>query len=93
MQTASRRFVKNQKPRWHHVDAKGMIVGRLAVEVAKVLQGKNKAVYDGSADCGDYVVVTNARHVVFTGKQWKQKLYRWHTGTHGTRRLAYHWET
>lgn len=91
MQTVSRTFVKNLKPRWHHVDAKGMIVGRLAVEVAKVLQGRNKAVFDPSADCGDYVVVTNARHVVFTGKQWKQKLYRWHTGHPGGLRSMPAW--
>lgn len=44
------------------------------------MQGKDKPTYSPERDEGDIVVVTNARHVEFTGKKWDQKLYRWHTG-------------
>lgn len=68
---------------WYHIDAKGMVVGRLADKVSTLLQGKYKPVSNGSLDVGDYVVVTNVDKVQFTGKKWRQKLYRWHTGYPG----------
>lgn len=43
-------------------------------------QGKDKPTYTPNLEEGDVVVVTNARHVEFTGRKWDQKLYRWHTG-------------
>ena len=49
-------------------------------QIAKLLQGTHKPIYDKTNDCGDYVVVTNAKDIVFTGNKWTQKLYRWHTG-------------
>jgi large subunit ribosomal protein L13 len=64
----------------HHIDGRGMVVGRLSVNVARLLQGKHKPTYEPWADCGDEVVVTNATRVVFTGKKWQQKVYRYHTG-------------
>jgi len=68
---------------WHLVDAKGMVVGRLATEIAAILRGKNKPIYTPNVDHGDHVVVINAKDVVFTGKKETQKLYRWHTGYPG----------
>lgn len=59
------------------------VVGRLAGQVAKLLQGKHKPSYVPHVDCGDYVVITNASKVKFTGRKLKQKLYRWHTGFPG----------
>ncbi|KAI0031262.1 60S ribosomal protein L23 [Vararia minispora EC-137] len=64
---------------WHHVDAKGRILGKLAERIATVLMGKHKPIYDPAVDCGDYVVVTNARQVIVTGSKDEQKMYRHHT--------------
>ena len=44
------------------------------------LQGKDKPTYTPNKEEGDVVLVTNARHVEFTGRKWEQKVYRWHTG-------------
>ena len=68
---------------WHHIDAKGQVVGRLATEIVTLLTGKHKPTYLPHIDSGDHVVVTNARHIVFTGNKETDKLYRWHTGHPG----------
>ena len=65
--------------KWVVVDAKGKTVGRLATEVARILSGKNNPAWTPFLDMGDYVVVVNARHMVFTGSKTEQKLYRHHT--------------
>lgn len=64
---------------WHHISAKKQILGRLAVDIAILLMGKKKPIFDQAMDVGDYVVVTNSRHVVVTGKKAQQKVYRHHT--------------
>ena len=74
---------KFSKPLWHLVDAKGKIVGRLATEIAHILRGKHKPNYTPNYDCGDYVVVVNAKHVKFTGNKLTDKQYAWHTGWPG----------
>ena len=66
--------------KWYVVDAEGMTLGRMASEIAKVLRGKNKAIYTPHLDTGDFVIVINAEKVVLTGKKLDQKFYRWHTG-------------
>jgi large subunit ribosomal protein L13 len=71
------------KPRWWLVDAEGMVVGRLAARIARVLMGKHRSDYTPHVLCGDYVIVKNADKVVFTGKKWQQKVYRWYTGYPG----------
>lgn len=58
-------------------------MGRLASQVARLLVGKHKPTYVPHVDCGDHVVVVNARDVAFTGTKRKDKLYRWHTGYPG----------
>lgn len=75
---------------WFHVDASDQVLGRLAVRIAKVLQGKNKPTYTPHEDCGDYVVVTNAKQLILTGNKATDKLYRYHTGyVGGLRELSY----
>ena len=65
--------------KWYVVDATGHTLGRLASEVAKVLRGKNKAIYTPHMDCGDYVIVVNADKVSVTGKKLDQKIYYSHS--------------
>mmetsp|Transcript_21266 Transcript_21266/g.27461 ORF Transcript_21266/g.27461 Transcript_21266/m.27461 type:complete len:176 (-) Transcript_21266:137-664(-) len=68
---------------WHLVDAEGQTVGRVAQQIAAILKGKHKPTFMPHHDMGDHVVVINAEKVHFTGKKWKDKLYRWHTGYPG----------
>ncbi len=65
---------------WYLIDARGQVVGRLAVMISRLLQGKTKPIYHPAVDMGDHVVVVNTQHVVLTGNKWKGKLYRHHTG-------------
>ena len=65
--------------KWYVVDATDMTLGRLASEVAKVLRGKNKAIFTPHIDTGDYVVVINAAKVKVTGKKLDQKVYYHHS--------------
>ncbi len=65
--------------KWYVVDAKGCTLGRLASEVASVLRGKNKPVFTPHVDCGDYVVVINAKEIKVTGKKLDQKIYYNHS--------------
>ena len=65
--------------KWYVVDAEGQTLGRLASEVAKVLRGKNKAIFTPHADCGDYVIVVNADKIKVTGKKLDQKMYYHHS--------------
>ena len=65
--------------KWYVVDAEGMTLGRLASEVAKVLRGKNKAIFTPHIDTGDYVIVVNAEKIKVTGKKLDQKIYYSHS--------------
>ena len=65
--------------KWYVVDATNMTLGRLASEVAKVLRGKNKAIFTPHIDTGDYVIVVNADKVKVTGKKLDQKIYYLHS--------------
>ena len=75
----SNNFEKN----WHLVDAENKVLGRLAVKIATILSGKNKAQYSPNADLGDFVVVVNAEKVKVTGNKFSQKNYYHHTGYPG----------
>ena len=59
--------------KWYVVDAEGKTLGRLASEVAKVLRGKNKAIFTPHIDTGDYVIVVNAEKIKVTGKKLDQR--------------------
>jgi large subunit ribosomal protein L13 len=65
--------------KWLVIDAEGMVLGRLATEVARLLRGKHKPTYTPFLDTGDYVIVVNASKMVLTGKKLDQKVYRYHT--------------
>ena len=74
---------EDQKPKWRVIDARGKIVGRLATEVADILRGKHVPTYTPHADAGNYVVIINAKDVVFTGKKWEQKTHYTYSGWQG----------
>ena len=71
---------------WVVVDAEGLVLGRMASKVAKILRGKNKASFTPHVDCGDNVIVINAEKVVLTGKKMTDKVYLRHTGYPGGQR-------
>ncbi len=68
---------------WHVIDAEGRVLGRIATEASRLLQGKHKAVYTPYIDTGDHVVIVNAAKVKLTGRKEEQKLYRYHSGYEG----------
>lgn len=68
---------------WFLVDASGLVVGRLAARLAKILQGKHKPVYTPFLDSGDFVIVINAEKVVLTGGKEGAKVYRHHSSYPG----------
>ena len=69
--------------KWIMIDADGVVLGRLAAEIARILRGKNKPTYTPHMDCGDNVIVINADKVKLTGKKLTDKTYYWHTGHPG----------
>ena len=69
--------------KWLVIDAKDMVLGRLASRATLVLRGKHKTYYTPSMDCGDNVVIINASHVKVTGKKLSQNKFFWHTGYPG----------
>jgi large subunit ribosomal protein L13 len=74
--------------KWHLIDANGKVLGRLAVEIAEILRGKNKVFYTNHIDCGDFVVVVNASKIVLTGKKLDQKTYFTYSGYPGGVKLT-----
>jgi|SRR3989338_7513263 len=68
---------------WHLIDLKGKTLGRISTEIAKMLMGKSKPYFVRNLDCGDYVVVINAKDVVVTGKKEAKKNYVRHSGYPG----------
>lgn len=71
---------KKIKRKWYLVDAKGKILGRIATRVATILRGKHKTIFTPHVDCGDYVVIINARDVRVTGNKLKDKTYKRYSG-------------
>jgi large subunit ribosomal protein L13 len=66
--------------KWVMIDARGLIVGRLATIVAMRLRGKHLPIFTPHVDCGDNVIIINADKVVFTGRKREKKVYYHHTG-------------
>ena len=79
MKTYSAKPAEIEK-KWVTIDAKGLVVGRLASIIALRLRGKHKPTFTPHVDCGDNVIVINAEKVVLTGRKLQQKVYRHHTG-------------
>ena len=69
--------------KWYLVDAQGVVLGRLAAEIAKILRGKHKPSFTPHVNCGDNVIVINARKIQLTGKKLSNRLFHWHTGYPG----------
>ena len=69
--------------KWYVVDAEGLVLGRLASQVANILRGKNKPIYTPNVDTGDYVIIINADKAVLTGNKLDQKFYYHHSGYAG----------
>ena len=69
--------------KWFVVDAEGVVLGRMAAEIAKILRGKHKPQYTPHIDTGDHVIVVNADKVKLTGRKEDNKKYHWHTGYPG----------
>ncbi|MBQ2661369.1 MAG: 50S ribosomal protein L13 [Clostridia bacterium] len=69
--------------KWYVVDADGMVLGRLASQVAAILRGKHKPIYTPHVDTGDHVIIINAEKVVLTGNKLTDKKYYHHTGYPG----------
>ena len=74
--------------KWYVVDATDMTLGRLASEVAKILRGKNKAIFTPHIDTGDNVIVINAEKIKVTGKKLDQKIYYHHSDYVGGMKTA-----
>ena len=74
--------------KWHVIDANGAVLGRLAVQVADILRGKNKPVYTPHLDAGDFVIVVNAEKVRVTGKKEQAKEYMTYSGWKGGEKYA-----
>lgn len=69
--------------KWFVVDAEGVILGRLASQIALRLRGKHKPSFTPHIDCGDNIIVINADKVRLTGKKREDSIFHWHTGYPG----------
>lgn len=84
------RFIRTEDAdrKWYIVDAKDQVLGRMATEIAKIIRGKNKAIFTPNMDTGDFVVVVNADKVRVTGKREKLKQYIRHSGYPGGQKVT-----
>lgn len=71
------------KQTWFVIDAKDFVLGRLASQVAQILQGKHRPYYSPQYDHGDFVIITNAEKVAVTGQKEQAKIYYHHSGFPG----------
>lgn len=71
------------KRQWHLIDASDQVLGRLAVQIARLLRGKHKPIFTPHLDTGDFVIVINAAKVRVSGKKVLQKTYIHHSGYPG----------
>ena len=73
--------------KWYVIDAADKVLGRIAVEAANLLRGKNKTIFTPHIDCGDYVVIINADKVVLTGNKENTKIYTRFSGYIGGKKV------
>lgn len=73
----------NIERKWYVIDAKGKPLGRVASKAAVMLRGKHKATYTPHVDCGDNIIIINAKEVTLTGNKLEQKIYYNHSGYTG----------
>ena len=74
---------KDIKKKWYLIDANGLVLGRLASKISMILRGKHKPTFTAHLDCGDNVIVINAKGIKLTGSKEKKKSYFRHTGYPG----------
>jgi len=74
---------KEIKRKWYLMDVKGKILGRIATRAAVILRGKHKPIFTPHIDCGDYLVVINAKDVKVTGRKMTEKMYKRYSGYPG----------
>ncbi|MCH8034732.1 MAG: 50S ribosomal protein L13 [Bacteroidetes bacterium] len=84
------RFIRTEDAdrKWYLVDAKDLVLGRMATEVARIIRGKNKVIFTPNMDTGDFVVVINADKVRLTGKRETLKTYIRHSGYPGGQKIT-----
>ena len=75
--------VSDIKREWHLIDVKDKTLGRISSQIAQLLMGKRKPYFVRNLDCGDYVVIINAKNVKVTGNKEEQKNYYRHSGYPG----------
>ena len=73
---------------WYLVNAEGVVLGRLAAQVAAILRGKTKPTYTPHADTGDFIIVVNAEKVKLTGNKLNDKSYERHSGYPGSLKVV-----
>ena len=73
----------NIEHQWFLIDAQSIVLGRLAVFTAMRLRGKHKPIFTPHMDCGDHIVIINAKKVKLTGRKMYDKKFYWHTGYPG----------
>ena len=73
----------NIEHKWYVIDAKGKPLGRVAAKAAVMLRGKHKATFTPHVDCGDNIIIINAKEVMLTGNKLDQKIYYNHSGYTG----------
>lgn len=76
--------VSGENRKWYLVDAENQVLGKLAVLIANILRGKNKATFTPHLDLGDYVVVINAEKIRLSGNKLADKKYYSHSGYIGS---------
>ncbi len=83
------KFVKQSEvhKKWVLIDAQGQSIGRVATEAAKILRGKDKAIFTPNANVGDNVIIINAKKVKVTGRKLTQKIYYRHSGYVGNMKM------
>lgn len=83
------KFIKTEDAdhKWYLVNAEGQTLGRMASRIARIIRGKNKAIFTPNTDTGDFVVVINAGKVKLTGKREQLKDYKRHSGYPGGQKI------
>ena len=74
---------QNIERKWYVIDAKGKSLGRVAAKAALMLRGKHKPTFTPHVDCGDNIIIINAKEVTLTGNKLNQKMYYNHSGYTG----------
>lgn len=72
---------------WYVIDAADQVLGQVAINAAKLLRGKGKAIFTPHVDTGDYVIIINAEKVRLTGKKEEHKIYTHYTGWVGNQKV------